>query len=165
MGLGIDYHRNMNKIKLSTALEEELDIVLETALMLAEPGTSLSALGQRIYDSESRLMAQIHRPWIVDGLIWRLRRKKANIPVQDQMSLPGFPILPIRATLKNGKRPYLGDATIKDLREFKNILAKRKSSRLRTVERLIELMAPYAKKNPKITVTGVIRSEYDKQQS
>ena len=51
---------------LKVEMERELEITLEAALPLAEPGTPTSSLAERIYDSEPRLNGTF--PTKLDGL-------------------------------------------------------------------------------------------------
>ena|ERR1700679_2993935 len=150
-------------IKLTATVKQELEITLETALMLAEPGTSVPALAERVYDSEPELMEKIKRAWIVKGLKWMLYRKQRNVPADDQLTFPGFPKLPRRMTLKNGSRPFFMQGNFKQLTEFRDVLLKRRGARLEIVERLIVLMAPYVEERAGITVAEVLLAERGKQ--
>jgi len=134
-------------------------MILETSLMTATPGTSVPKLAAHIYDSEPGLIEQIKRPWIIARLEWMLHRRQDRMPGEGQATLPGFPALPIRMTLKNGQRPFLMQGNLKQLQEFRDVLSKVKSRRFRVVERLIALVAPYAAKRPGITVTEVMHAE------
>jgi hypothetical protein len=154
----------MGKINLVPTLKQELDITLETALMLAEPGTSIPVLADRLYDSERELIEKIQRPWIVERLTWLLYRKQRNIPVVGQLLLPGFPNLPRRMTLKDGRRPFLMQGNMKQVLEFRDVLLRRRRSTLVAIEKLLVLMAPYAKERPGITVVEVLTAEREKQQ-
>ncbi len=154
----------MGKITLHATVKQELDITLETALMLAEPGTSIPALADRLYDSEHELIEKIQRPWIVERLTWLLYRKQRNIPAAGQLLLPGFPNLPRRMTLKDGRRPFLMQGNMKQVQEFRDVLLRRKRSTLAAIEKLLILMAPYAKERPGITVVEVLTAERQKQE-
>ena len=152
----------MEKITLSATVQQELEIVLEAALMLSEPGTSVPVLADRVYDSEPELMQKIMRPWLIKGLKWMLYRKQRRMPVEAQTTFEGFPMLPRRMTLKDGKRPFLMQGNIMQLQEFREVLLKRRGARLATVERLIVLMTPYAQERPGITVAEVLIAERTK---
>ncbi len=149
----------MEKAILNPIVNRELEIVLETALMLAAPGTSVAAIANRIFDSERELMQQIQRPWILARLEWMLHRKKHDLPAEGQLTLPGMPRFPVRLTLKDGGRPAFMKSTFRQLKEYRGVLLKRKSPRLRLVDRLLEIMRPYAKKDRKITAQDVILKE------
>lgn len=152
--------RSIESMKKQTQSEtQQLEIILETALMLAAPGTSIPSLAERIYDAEPDLVQQIQRPWIVSRFEWMLYRKQRNIPVEGQMTLPGIPRLPVRMTLKDGTRPFLMQGNLKQLQEFRDVLSKRKGARLRAVEKLIALMTAYAKTRSGITVAEVLNAE------
>jgi hypothetical protein len=151
-----------NRKTFTTSAPSEIEITLETALMLAAPGTTTRKIAEGIYTNEPQLMADLHRSWMIDRLIWMLNRKRANVPLEDQLSLPGFPTFPRRLTLKNGGRPFFMQANLTQLKEFREVLLKRRPPRLRVVERLIELMTPYAKKRASISVVEVITAEKQK---
>ena len=53
----------------------DLEITLETALLLAGPETSIPELAERIYDSEPELVAQLQRAWMVERFTWLLYRR------------------------------------------------------------------------------------------
>jgi hypothetical protein len=144
---------------LAPALKRELEMVIETALMLAQPGSPVPEIAERLYDSEKALMEQIQRPLIVERLTWMMNRRRQYLPSQDQMMLPGFPKLPERVTLLDGRRPRLWDATLPQLKQFRKVLMKRRAPRLKIIERLIDFMAPYAVKHPNIRVGQVVRAE------
>lgn len=154
----------MAKITLSATLQQELEITLETALMLSEPGVSVPILAERIYDSEFDLMDKLKRPWIVKGLKWLLYRKQKRMPAEDQLTFEGFPTLPRRMTLKNGRRPFLMQGNIMQLQEFREVLLRRRGARLATIEKLIALMAPYAEERAGITVAEVLIAERGKRE-
>ena len=144
---------------LSKVIQKELESRLETALMAAEPGISVHDLAERMYHSEPALTEEIKCAIAIERFIWMITRQKQHLPSKDQMSFPGWPELPIRIRLKNGKRPLLMRATLADLKQFRTILLKQKGTRLKIVERLIALMEPYAAKQPTITVTTVLAKE------
>ena len=144
---------------VGTATLRELEIILETALMTATPGTSVRKIAERLYNDEPGLVEQLQRPWITARLEWMLYRKQDRLPGADQTTFPGFPTLPIRMTLKNRERPYLMQGNMKQLEEFRDVLGKVKGRRYRIVERLIRLMAPYSAKRPGITVAEVALAE------
>lgn len=158
----IPYFRSQGSIvseQMTTSLKRDLEITLETALMLAGPDTPIPALAATIYDSEPTLMGEVGRIWIIERLTWMLYRRRTNVPSEKQLVLPGFTNLPRRMTLKDGSRPFLMQGTLKDLQEFREVLLKRRPARLRAVERLIELMGEYAKLRAGITVAEVMLAE------
>ena len=152
----------MAKITLSATVQQELEITLETALMLAEPGTSVPVLADRIYDSEPALVEKVKRSFIVKGFKWMLYRKQRHIPAENQLTFEGFPELPRRMTMKDGRRPFFMQGNLKQLQEFREVLLKRKGARLETVERLIILMTPYAEQRASISVAEVLLAERTK---
>src|ERR1700676_2374400 len=106
---------------LTPKLKHEIETVVETAIMLAEPGTSNMTIAERLYESEPALMEEIKKPLAIDRLIWTMKRRRPYIPSQNQMMLPGFPNLPQRIRLQNGFRPLLMQSTVKQLKEFREI--------------------------------------------
>ncbi len=150
------------------SLKRDLEISLETALLLAEETTTLNELASRVYDSEPALMEQLRRPWMVERLRWLLARKRQRIKPDNQLPLPGFEHLPRRLTMKDGSRTPLRQAQITDLREFKDVhikRAERNDHRLRELDALIELMGPYVKTSPGIRVIEVMDKEKAKQEA
>jgi hypothetical protein len=141
---------------LTAALKRELELAVETAVMLADSDTPDTAIAARLYDAEPALMEKLARPLAVERMIWTMKRRRQHIPSQDQMVLPGFPNLPQRIRLKDGSRPLLMQSTIKQLREFRQILMKRKGARLIIVEKLIDFMTPYSVKKSTITVAEIV---------
>jgi len=140
---------------LTIALKHELETVLETILISVEPGISINKLAEHVYDSTPELMERIKRPLAIERIRWMINRRSEYLPSKDQLLFPGFPSLPVRIRLKNGKRPFLMQSNLEQLKQFRKILMKRKGTRLKIVERLIALMEPYAVKQPSITVTMV----------
>jgi hypothetical protein len=149
---------------MTATLKRELEITLETALMLAEPDTSIPALAERIYNSEPRLMAECQRVWALERITWMLYRRQQTATASRQLCLPGFENLPQRITLKNGTRRALRSATLPLLIEFRDVLSRRRTARFHAVERLITLVAEYDKTHPDITVGEVIGLEAMKQE-
>jgi hypothetical protein len=135
----------------------ELEIIIETSLMLSGRETSLPALARRIFDAEPDLMERLREPWMLARLEGIIKQKRNAIPVEGQLTLPGMPALPRIIRLKNGSRPPFDEATIAQLREYRDILEKRRPPRLRIVKRMIEVMEPYAAKNPKVKVIRVLK--------
>lgn len=150
--------------EMTAALKRDLEITLETALMLAEPETPIPALAVRIYDSETKLMAEVGRIWIIERITWMLYRKRQSSTSSRQLCLPGFELLPQRITLKDGTRRALRSATLPLLVEFREVLSRRRTARFHAVERLITLVAEYDKNHPDITVGEVIGLEALKQE-
>jgi hypothetical protein len=146
---------------LTPSLKHELEIVTETALMLSEPDISIQKIAERIYDSEPALMEQIRRPLAIERLMWLMNRLRQHTPSQKQMVLPGFPNLPRRITLKNGKHPLLMASNMRKLQEYRDVLLKRGRARLTIIEKLIKFMAPYTAKDPGITVGEVKDAQND----
>lgn len=128
---------------------------METVLMTAEPGVSINQLAERMCDSNPELLEEIKRPLAIERYTWMINRQRQHIPSKDQLLFPGFPTLPLRVTLKNGKWLFLVQANLEQLKQFRQVLLKRKGTRLKIVERLIAVMEPYAAKRTNITVSEV----------
>ena len=150
-------------MKLTMSVQQELEIILDSNLMLVGPDISVPALAERIYDSERTLIEQIQRPWIIARLTWMLYRKTANLPGEGQYTLPSFPVFPTRMTLKDGTRVNFIHGNFSELIEFRDLLRKRRRPRLAVIEKFIPVMAPYAEKRKSITVGEVILLERAKQ--
>jgi len=147
---------------MTEALSRELEITLDAALMLAEEGTPIPVLAQRIYDSEPELIAEFRESWIVARLTWLLYRKQQNAAAGNQLLLPGFEALPRRIELKGKKRGSLRGAGLEELLQYRRILVARRDKRLEPLDRLIELMRPYAKPGLSTTVADVMAKEMAK---
>lgn len=150
-------------LMITSILKRDLEITLETALMLVEDGTPLQQLAERIYNAESQLMSQLQRPWMVERLVWMLSRKRQHIVSANQLRLPGFEDLPRRLTMKDGRRVALRNANLEQLKEFRNVLLARRNKRLESLNRLIACVAEYEHKTPGITVGEVISLEIEKR--
>ena len=151
----------METLALAPALKHDVELAVEAAIF-AQPRAGRVVIAKSVYDSEPELMKMIHRTATMRYLMWIADRKRANIPVDEQLALPGMPQFPIRMTLKDGSHPRFMSATLKQLREFREILLKRKPPSLRVVDRMIEVMEPYAKLNRDIPVASVLLAEHAK---
>jgi hypothetical protein len=151
---------------LTATLKKELEITIETALMLAEEGTTIPALAERIYNSEPQLMGECQRLWALERIRWILYRKKQRIASKNQLRLPGFENLPRVITMKDGRRRVLKNATLDDLREYRTVLVNANNDRIEALDRLIALVSKYSKREKKrlITVEEVITAERKSQE-
>ena len=149
----------MRLVRLAQPVKQELEIVLESALMLSAPGISLPALAKRIYDSERALIEKVQESFVLERLIWMLSRKRSYLPAEGQYVLPGFHNFPERMTFKDGRRLLFIQGNFGQLLEFRDVLLKRRRPRLFVVEKFISLMEPYAAKRGSITVGEVILLE------
>jgi hypothetical protein len=169
---------------LTAALQHEIDTVLETVLMMAPKGTPLKELAKRAYASERDVFDRAKDTWMLERIEWMMARKRRSIiPVDSgeddaQFMLPGFERIPRRLTLRTGKRVALHNAVLSQLREYRAALlaqltnyrntlaAKDPAQHPRVVEldRLIELVTPYAKQGKTITVAQVMAAEKKKQE-
>lgn len=145
---------------LSATIAQELEIAVENALMQAEPGTPMQQIAERLYDAEPAIMKQVSRPVVVQRLMAIMSRVRQHIPAfQTQLVLPGIPNIPARLTLAKGGRPFSRKATLEQFEEYAEVLLKRKSPRLKTVEKIIAVMRRHNKKKPGITLGEVIAQE------
>ena len=95
-------------------------------------------------------------------LTWLLYRKQQNAAAGNQLLLPGFEALPRRIELKGKKRGSLRGAGLEELLQYRRILVARRDKRLEPLDRLIELMRPYAKPGLSTTVADVMAKEMAK---
>ena len=149
---------------MKTALRRELEITLESALMLS-PDTPIPTLAARIYDNDRALIEQFQRDWIIERLTWMMYRRRQVSRNQDQMILPGFESLPRRLNMTDGKRVPLRRANLESLAEYRKVLLARRDRRLETLDRLIDLVRQYSKKkkDPGITVAEVFALEAENE--
>jgi hypothetical protein len=168
---------------ITTSLQKEIDTALETTLMFAPKNATLKELASRAYNSNRPTFDQAQETWMLDRIEWMMARKRrAIIPidagVEDaQFMLPGFDRIPKRLTMKSGKRVALQNAILSQLREYRaalliqltnyrNTLAAKdpaQDPRIIELDRLIELMTPYAKQGKTVTVSQVMAAEKKKQ--
>ena len=148
---------------LATTVKQELEISLDSALMLAGPNTTVPDLANRIYDMEPDLIGKIQREWIIERLMGMLYKKRAHMPAEGQYVLPGFYNFPNLMTLKDGSRLIFIQGNFTQLLEFRDVLQKRRRPRLAVIKKFITLMAPYAEARSTITVGEVILLERAKQ--
>lgn len=146
----------------NTKDEQALEIAVESALLLAAPATSIRDLAERIYQGEPRLMESFQRRWMVDHLVWLIRRRSKLVKPENQLRLPGFEKLPRRLTTQDGKRPRLGGATLPQLMDYRRYLVNRRDPRVKQLDALIELMKRHAPRSPTMTVSEVMAAEQEK---
>ena len=150
---------------LTTTLQRELEITIESALMLAEPDTTVPVLAQRIYDSSPELMAQCEKYWALERIAWMLyRRKRRLLARRNQLTLPGFENLPRLLTMRDGTRKNIKAATLPELLEYREVMTKNNRSKLEDLDRLISLVSKHSRRHPRITVMEAIEAEQEKQQ-
>jgi hypothetical protein len=167
-------HTTEEQRRMEIEKAQELELALETALMM-NPKTPIPILAERLYDSETDLVEFYRKPWMVDRFKWLLYRHKQRAAIKAQsQEMPGYNLtlpgcegiekLPIRITLKNGKRPELRSSTLAELKQFRAVLLARRDARIKVLDCLIALVAEYATQNQKITVADVIAAERKKQE-
>jgi hypothetical protein len=159
-------------MKRQTDIDNKITALLTEAIETADIGgitVSAQSIAERLYDSQPELMAELHRAWVVDRLVWIIGRKRRSEwrkrpAAEAQLVLPGFAGLPTSIFLRDGSRKSLDDATFTDVREhIKMLKARLKSSpRIHRMEAVLELMQKYAIEKPGITWENVKRLELSK---
>ncbi len=167
---------------LTADLQKEIDTALETTLMLAPKNATNKELAARAYNSNRPTFDRAQETWMLDRIEWLIARKRRTIIPVDadadaQFMLPGFERIPRRLTMKSGKRVMLQKAILAQLREYRsallvqltnyrNTLATKdpaQDPRIIELDRLIELMAGYAKQGKMFTVGDMMAAERKKQ--
>lgn len=168
---------------ITITLQKEIETALETTLMFAPKDATLKELANRAYNSNRVVFDQAQETWMLDRIEWMIARKRRTIIPVDadadaQFMLPGFERIPRRLTMKSGKRVMLQKAILAQLREYRaalmvqltnyrnTIAAKDPTQDPRIVEldKLIELMAGYAKQGKMFTVGDMMEAERKKQE-
>ncbi len=167
---------------LTVELKREIETAIESTLMFAPKNATLKELATRAYNSNRPTFDQVQETWMLERIEWMIARKRRTIIPVDaedaQFMLPGFERIPRRLTLKTGKRIALHNAVLSQLREYRaallvqltnyrNTLASKDPAqhpRVIELDRLIEMMTPYAKQGKTITVAQVMVAEKKKQE-
>jgi hypothetical protein len=168
---------------ITTTLQKEIDTALETTLMFAPKHATLKELAARAYNSNRPVFDQAQEIWMLDRIEWLIARKRRTIIPVDagedaQFMLPGFERIPRRLTMRSGKRVMLHKAILAQLREYRaallaqltnyrNTLAAKdptQDPRIIEIDKLIELMAGYAKQGKMFTVGDMMATERKKQE-
>jgi hypothetical protein len=141
-------------------IDRDLEITLESALLLAAPDARIPDVAAQVYDAEPELMNRLQREWIVERLTWMLYRKRAKIRPANQLTLPGFERIPQRLKMPDGRFTVLKRATVAELRQYRRFLADREDPRIEQIDRLIELVQRYARRGrPAPTVLDAMQAE------
>jgi hypothetical protein len=170
---------------ISASLKHEIDVIIETTLMLAPKGVQIKELARRAYASERKIFDQAQETWVLDRIIWLLTRKRQTITSVDptnatseQYMLPGMERIPRRFTMRNGRRIARENAVLSEVREYRasllNLITNQRNTlvakdptkdpRIVALDKLIELMLRYAKPGKMgVTVGHVISAERKKQ--
>jgi len=168
---------------ITATLQKEIDTALETTLMFAPKNATLKELAARAYNSNRPTFDQAQETWMLDRIEWLIARKRRTIIPVDadedaQFMLPGFERIPRRLTMRSGKRVMLQKAILAQLREYRaallvqltnyrNTLAAKdptQDPRIIELDKLIELMAGYAKQGKMFTVGDMMAAERKKQE-
>jgi len=141
-------------------VEEQLDFAIKDAALNGDPDAPSRLVAEELYEREPVLIEHFSRGWIIEKLagLVRLRRAKARPVDQAQMVL-GFTGLPRQISLRSGKKAPFLDATLRQLRQHRAALYKRKSPALEHIDQVIRLMEKYVRDNPGIKVAQVFALE------
>jgi hypothetical protein len=153
-------------------LDVRVEKLLEEAIELADIGgitVTARSIAESLYDSQPELMAELHRPWVVDRLIWIIGRKRRsqwrrNPRPEGQLVLPGFEGLPQTIFLRNGSRKLLDEAMATHVREHIKMLRARlkDSPKIKRMEAVLELMETYSAEEPRIKWAEVKKRELER---
>jgi hypothetical protein len=168
---------------ITAELQHEIDIILETTLMLAPKGAKLKDLAKSAYSSGRSVFDQAQESIMLDRIEWMLARKRQTItpvdPVEPpQYMLPGMERIPQRLTMRDGRRIARKNAILAQVREYRAALLAKITSerntlvakdptqdpRILALDRLIELMIQYGKPGKHVTVGDVMEAERKKQE-
>jgi len=154
---------------LKDSLKKELATAIETSILLSPKSLSSMDLAKRILESEKQLVEQFQESWVLERLSWMVSRRITEIHRIDenQYLLPGFERLPRRLAIR-GHRTFLRDANLDHLKSYREILSQKQirgwKAKMEPVDRLIDIIIPYDKKQHGITVAQVMAAEKDKQE-
>lgn len=155
---------------LPKTLRKEVNLVIETAVMLSDRNLPAEDLAKSIIDRESNLMRQTQECLILDFMTNKIRKMRGLIqpldrPIQ-QLDFPGFEHIPYRITV-DYERIVLRKATLKNLTSYlldlQNKAQWERNAKIRAVEELIRIVTPYDKKHDGITVGAVMAAENRKR--
>ena len=151
---------------LTASLKRELELSIESTLMLADPETPVPILAQRIYDSDPKLMEKCQRLWALERIAWMLyrNRQRQRLKNQDQFRLPGFEILPRLVTLKDGTRKLIRFATLGELEQYRTVLGRKNRAKMDELERLIAFVKKHAGDRRNVTVDDALQAKEKSEQ-
>ena len=157
-------------ITLKLKLEKRLDKVLDEAIELASIGDQYVAahkIAARVYETETELMEEVSRTWVIERLTWVIsRRRRARWDQRlgrGQMVLPDpiFQGLPKTIFLRNGKRPRLGGAILTETEDHLRLLRERFKNhpRVTQFEAVVDLHRKWATIERGISLEDAMRRE------
>jgi hypothetical protein len=157
------------------SLEDRVSKVIEEALELADLGDlyiPAHKVAARVFETETDLIAEVARPWIVERLTWMISRRRGARRTEkypsEQMVLPDpiFQGLPKTIFLRNGERPRLDYATLTETEDHLKLLRERfkTNARVTQFEALVELHRKWAAVYRGITWTDAKRREAEQRE-
>ena len=149
-------------LKLSTY--EELDLAITSAVDAAQPDETSRQIAEQFCEHRASLIAHFRSEWDIEKIAGLLRKKRAKIRRENDAQLKlegmlGFERLPARIALKSGEKVARRDAHIGQLREQRALLYNAPVRAIEELDRAIELMEKYTRREPKITWAEVVQRE------
>lgn len=124
-------------------------------------------LADRIRDSNPDLVKEMEWPCVRDRIVWVVKRRRGAWRDEHQLTLPGID-LPKTIPLRNGRRPHCYYCTAREMEQAIGVLRQQSRDRLtpkiRSLERALEIMRPYAEEEPDITWSAVVRKELERRE-
>lgn len=147
---------------------EELVQGVTSAADHAEKGQRSREIAEQFCESERHLVKPFLLEWAIEKIaaMVRARRSEVRRASDTQLQLEiglGFERLPARIVLKSGERVSRKEATIGQFREQRALLFKAKNPKVEELDRAIELMEKYTRREPDITWAEVLEREAGKK--
>lgn len=152
-------------MKQPSKASELFDSAVETSIISSPISMKIESQAAILIDEERGLIDLLTPIWQVQAVcrLIRLKRKKMADAggIENQFMLPGFERIPLRITIRDGKRRPLEDATYRQLAQYLHVLRRqaRDNSRIQQLQALMGLVRPYMEDNPGITVKEVCLRE------
>jgi len=160
---------------MKESLEKRLQRTLREAIELADIGDDLvpaRTVAERVFDTETELMTEVARPWVLERLTWLISRLRRTLADQDnplQLCLPDpiFKGLPKTIFLRNGERPSLLGATLTQTEDHLRLLRKRFKTdwRVKQFEAVVDLHRKWASKFRGISLRDAFRREVQEREA
>jgi hypothetical protein len=141
-------------------VREELNAAIEDAAKGADPAISSLKVAEEFYESRPDLIEPFVREWVVEKLVFKIRRERAKLrsPGDSQLLL-GFAV-PKKIEIKSGDRIPLAQATLSRIREYRALVWKQKRAgkdpEVEKLDAVISFLRPYARKHPGITYAEAV---------
>jgi hypothetical protein len=156
----------LEALMIPNDLKKELNVAIESALLFASKDIQPINLAKQIVVSEHQLLSKVQEYLVLDRLVSMITRKLSSKQPNLQLDLPGFESLPYRISI-HGERTVLGEATLVQLKSYRDILqnqTRKHRAKIEPLDKLIKLVAPYDAKKRNITVADVILAEKRKRE-